>query len=735
MARLIPETDDDEFDGTPEADPQTPSRPAAPLPDPRLLLFGVLKRWYVVVFFGVLSYYGGLSVGGQIGTKKSFEAETIVRYQATGENSRYVDQKTTILTLKDTVKIRENIEEVRDRLGIKDAIGQIGKALDVRVQKNTTLLIIGAKWKTARGAAEMVNTLRDLFLEKYEKRRKDDLRRQIADLASRLAAVRADLRKRDRDLQRFTTSNRIVDIEKQSRALLEEFNNYGVLLEQAQAEKKTVDQQARKLDQAINELKARVARESRNMAQLENLADVNTRIERIRDTIREDKELRANIAELALRKQEMERMKGLLDRGFVSEMAYQRVVTEYETQRIRTEDNEETRKLREEREKLQQQIIPRDGGTAPSAPILTEMLKRTFEIQLDQIAVNRKVASLTEARARVKVQLDRVPILQQQFDALQRNINSREAERKELETSLAGLQRDLDSRMDDFTIVSVAEVDKEEASAASKTQMVGYVLCLVGTLLGIAVAGGWEFLDVTIRTPGQVAAKLPTVPLLGAFPRRRKRRAPLVTPDETDFSERLSITARKLRQAMPRSGGCVLVVSANPGEGVGTISRNLAAALSRQDERVALIDLRPNASEDVARWVTGGRPNVGLSEYLEGAAVTEEALVTTAMPGLSVIVRDVSTLSPDRLGSQRMASLIDGLSRRHDVALLTSAPLLKSNETQLLMGKVDGVLLVVQAGKTSVAQIEKARQKLEEMRAPVIGIVLNKARWPYIHWE
>jgi Mrp family chromosome partitioning ATPase/uncharacterized protein involved in exopolysaccharide biosynthesis len=703
----------------------------------RVLLFGILKRWPLIVIFAVLSMVGGPIIGSKLGGKKSFDAETIIRFQPTGEDSRYVDQKTTVLTLKDTIKIRENMEELRNRLGLKDDIGKLGKALDIHVQKNTTLLVVSVKWHTARGAAEIVNTLRDIFVEQYNKKRKDDIRRQMNDLNRRLSTVRADLRNRDRELQLFTTSNRIVDIEKQSRAMLEEYNNYGVLLEQSQAEKQTVDQQALKLDDAISQLKARVARESKNMAQLENLADVNTRIERIRDTIKEDKDTRANIAELALLKLEMDRMKRLYDKGYVSEFEYRKAETAYETQRIRTEDTDETRRMKEERAKLQQQIIPKEGGgTTPSGPILMEMLKRTFEIQLEQIAVTRKVASLQAARQKVKVQLDRVPILQQQYDALQRNIAAGEAERKDLEASLQVFQRDMDSQMNDFTIVSSAEVDKEADKAAGKSKIVGYAISFVGTLLGIALAGGWEMLDATVRSPQEAAAKLSPFPLLGTLPLRRgRRRPPLVTVAETDFAERLAVTARRLHRSVPRSHSCLLILATNPGEGVGTVSRNLAAALARQENRVLVVDLRPDALSRDAALFNALPEGPFLSSYLEGEAQNAEELIHLVQDKMNLVVRDTAAISPDRLGSQRMTSLLRSLSETHDLTLVSVTSPLKSSEAELLSGSVDGVILVVRAGKTPMKQIEKLKKKLESMKMPVVGVILNQARWPYIHWE
>ncbi|GAB4455769.1 MAG: hypothetical protein OHK0029_12400 [Armatimonadaceae bacterium] len=744
---LLPDEPDDDLD-TEERDEQEGSaattQPGISLgflqhADWRAVLLGTLKWSPVIVAIAIGSFIMGGSLANKL-QKKSFEAETILKYQATGEESRYIDQKTTILTLKDTVKIRENLVDLRDRLGLPDELDVIGKALDIRVQKNTTLLVIAAKWTSARTAAEMANNMREIFLEQYSAKRVTDIRRQQSDLQMRLELVRADLRRRDRERQEFTTRNRIVDIDKQARALLEEFNNYGVLLEQAQAEKQTIEEQSRKLDQAINDLKRRVTSESKNMASLENLADVNTRIERIRDTIREDREVRMNQAELEFRQQEMERYKRLYDKGLVAELEYKRRVKEYDKQRILTQDTEKTARLRAERERLQEQIIPRESGTAPSAPILAEMLLRSFEIQLDKIAIDRKVLSLQEARDRVKVQLDRMPILQQQYDALQRNIASRETERRQLEERIAARQRDLDSRLADFTVVSEAEVDVEAEMNAQKSGILRPVIGVMGTLVGLLVVAALQLLDNKIRSPRDASLRLKPLPLVGALPphRRLPRRvsSPFVPATDGRFAERLTVTARRLRSLFPGRGARILVVAPTDGEGAGTVARNLGAALGRQGERVVLVDARPDAPPDSLQLFPNATPPL-LGQAIagnDGASASEVALPTTE-PGLKAIVRGEEPVSPDALGSVRMRRLLDSLSEQNDVVLVVTAPVLSRIEAELIAGFTDGALLVLRSGKSQPGKVRRAIEKLNAVGPPVAGVVLNRVGFPRIHWE
>ena len=69
-------------------------------------------------------------------------------------------------------------------------------------------------------AAKLANTLSDVFVANYRAHVKDALRDQVQDLQRRLDGVRVQLKASDGTLQQFTSSNKVIDIDKQSRALL-----------------------------------------------------------------------------------------------------------------------------------------------------------------------------------------------------------------------------------------------------------------------------------------------------------------------------------------------------------------------------------------------------------------------------------------------------------------------------------------------------------------------------------
>jgi len=67
------------------------------------------------------------------------------------------------------------------------------------------------------------------------------------------------------------------------------------------------------------------------------------------------------------------------------------------------------------------------------------------------------------------------------------------------------------------------------------------------------------------------------------------------------------------------------------------------------------------------------------------------------------------------------------LRERADVVLVDCPPIIAVTDAAILAGKVDGVVLVVNAGTTRREYAARARQLLDKVNARVLGVVLNNA--------
>jgi capsular exopolysaccharide synthesis family protein len=178
----------------------------------------------------------------------------------------------------------------------------------------------------------------------------------------------------------------------------------------------------------------------------------------------------------------------------------------------------------------------------------------------------------------------------------------------------------------------------------------------------------------------------------------------------------------------------LLVTSAGADEGKSLTVANLAVSMAQAELRVIVADcdlrnpvqheiFNLSNSEGLTTMFLG---RAGGHAGLGAAAHMEPPLQATSVPGLSVLASGPTPPNPaELLGSARMDSILEELTRRADVVLLDSPPVAGVTDAALLSAKSDGCLLVVGAGIAKRELVKKARAALEAVHANVIGVVVN----------
>jgi non-specific protein-tyrosine kinase len=169
----------------------------------------------------------------------------------------------------------------------------------------------------------------------------------------------------------------------------------------------------------------------------------------------------------------------------------------------------------------------------------------------------------------------------------------------------------------------------------------------------------------------------------------------------------------------------LLVASPGPGEGKSVTLANLAVVAAQMGQRVILIDgdLRTPQLNDLL----GLRNDDGLANVVAGTSQVDSALQTVAeVPGLRVLTSGPLPTSPTTvLASRRMGELLVELAEQSDLLLMDAPPVLSVSDASVLAGKVDGVLLVLNAGQTKRESARRAKEALEKVRAHIAGVVLT----------
>jgi Mrp family chromosome partitioning ATPase len=102
-------------------------------------------------------------------------------------------------------------------------------------------------------------------------------------------------------------------------------------------------------------------------------------------------------------------------------------------------------------------------------------------------------------------------------------------------------------------------------------------------------------------------------------------------------------------------------------------------------------------------------------------------LQQSPVSGLSVLTSGPLPPNPaELLGSARMRDLLNELLTLADMVVVDSPPTVALADAAILSTQVDGVLLVVEAGKTRREIARRAMEALRRVNARVIGVVLNR---------
>ncbi len=168
----------------------------------------------------------------------------------------------------------------------------------------------------------------------------------------------------------------------------------------------------------------------------------------------------------------------------------------------------------------------------------------------------------------------------------------------------------------------------------------------------------------------------------------------------------------------------ILVTSGRPGEGKTTTAINTAISLAQLGASVLIIDCdlrRPKVHK-----VFGINHVHGLSTYLSRDADIGALIHTLPIPNLFLLPCGPTPPNPAELvSSEKMREMLALLSTQYDHIILDSPPLINVTDPVILSTMVDGVIMVVHAGKSTRDVVRRASQELTGVGAKVFGVVLN----------
>ena len=255
----------------------------------------------------------------------------------------------------------------------------------------------------------------------------------------------------------------------------------------------------------------------------------------------------------------------------------------------------------------------------------------------------------------------------------------------------------------------------------------------LGGAVGLMIAAGIvfliEYLDDTIKTPDDIT-RLFDLPVIGyiAEMSQDKNGKGFVYVNEEPRSP-VTEAFRSLRTNIEFAGvdqplKTIMVASANPSEGKTTIAVNLAMVFAQNGKDVVIVDAdlrRPKVHR-----LLGISNRAGLSDVFLNSRTRQAIERPWKDTKLSVITSGSLPPNPSELlASGRMLRFIESLKTEKEISIIDSPPFVVS-DASVLASKVDGVILVIQPGKTHTDSIQAAVEQLTRVDAKVLGVVFNR---------
>lgn len=170
-------------------------------------------------------------------------------------------------------------------------------------------------------------------------------------------------------------------------------------------------------------------------------------------------------------------------------------------------------------------------------------------------------------------------------------------------------------------------------------------------------------------------------------------------------------------------GYSLAISSCRAGEGVTTVAFNMASAL--KDSSILLVD--GNLRDPALSQSFGSESKPGLSDIIEGKNGLTKTVISSN--GLFFLPAGVQTRNPSALYESKMfVKVLQEMKERYDFVIIDSSPL-SCAETSVLASKVDGVVLVLEAEKTSWETAQSAHKKLKSSNVDLMGVILNRKKY------
>ncbi len=374
-----------------------------------------------------------------------------------------------------------------------------------------------------------------------------------------------------------------------------------------------------------------------------------------------------------------------------------------------------------------------------------ETIRQNIETEIERVeaALTNRVNLLERRRGNLKGELEDLRERVMELDKLggeYAQLKNRKHNLQEMYDTVLKRASELDInsayQSDDIEVLEEARTPEQPVSPSLPVNLAaGLALGLLAGIGGIVVIDAF---DTTIRREDDITRYtdkpiLATLPKLDAELLERLDTDGSYGPDtitdsapRSSFAEEIKTLRTNLTfMASETPPQTLLVTSPGPGEGKTITSINMAIAMAQSGARTLLVDTDLRRPRIHAALELEKAP--GFTSTLRADELVGEAIQSTHIDNLSCLTSGEIPENPsEMLDSEAFREFVQERRQNYDRVIFDSPPLGAVSDALIISNMVEGMLLVVEFGKTRRETLERSLGQIRGIGAPLVGIVLNE---------
>lgn len=606
--------------------------------------------------------------------------------------------------IAEAVRLAPYVKMLKDNLGVEPI-------RESRVtNKDTRLIQVTYRHTNRQLAALVVNGVGEIFTKFNQEKRTGTSTKTNDFLKERIASLQSEIKAGENKLYELSKSAGIVKTDEQQTIVVERLSGLNKQLLEAENERKIAEAKFKMVENSPERINSLVEEQMvRYFTEREN----NTRASNS-DTQKDIAKLKAEKAKLL--------QEYMPEAPEVVDVDVQIEALKNEKETVSKNEKED---LSDFRNQARKDILNNLRTGYERARSQEEKVKADFDVQYN------KAQGQNQSGVAIR-------LLEQDIETKKGFLENITKSQRENDVKAVGTDNNI-------SIAEIAIPPKNPVAPSRITTVLGALF--LSTLFGMGLAIFLDYLDDSIRTTEEIESLL-QLPALAAIPKIdlvAKRRMLLTGGNEdgqgnsktellihTDSRSSLAESYRQLRTSIllstaGRAPKSLLITSSLPSEGKTTTAINTAISLAQTGAKVLIIDAdmrRPRLHSvfDISNAQ-------GLSTLLSSELSDDEMLDVIEYnedARLNLLTSGPVPPNPAELiGSEQMSNLLKVLQKHFTHVVVDSPPIASFTDGVLIASMVDGVILVVNSGKSSRQVVRRSRQLLMDIGAKILGVVLN----------